>query len=119
MTRASYDSNNELDFYQTSKSGSFYFGYENISELQSSFQFLGEINNPPEFYDYVNGFKVFDCSKQTILGIGKGHDITGALPPYLSCASCLIEFHKYVLEKIGKELDVDWRCFYDEIIIDK
>ena len=119
LTRASYNNNDELDFEQTSRSGTFSFDYENILELQSSFQFLEEINNPPESYDYVNEFKVSVRSKQAVLRIGDGQDITEALPPYLSRASCLIEFHKYVLEKIGKDLDVDWHCFYKEILTNK
>lgn len=43
-------------------------------------------------------------------------DVLSLEPPSLKDASSLLEFHRCILAEIGKEMKVDWRCFYDDVL---
>lgn len=114
LTEISFSNTKEPAFSQTDKTGKISFEYKNISQLKSSFPLLKKVRNQPASYDYVNEFKISTQKRQTIIRICDKNDIQD-IPPYLTHASCLIELHKYILKEIGKELKVNWHCFYEDV----
>lgn len=114
LTEISFSNTKEPDFIQTAKTGKISFEYKNVSQLKSSLSLLEAVRNQSASYDYVNEFKISTQKRQTIIRICDKNDIQD-IPPYLTHASCLIELHKYILKEIGKELKVNWHCFYEDV----
>lgn len=43
-------------------------------------------------------------------------DVLSLESPSLKNASSLLEFHGCILAEIGKEMKVDWHCFYGDVL---
>ena len=116
LTEAFYNNSNEPEFKQKSKAGNFSFEYKAVSDLQSSFGRLERISGQAPTYDYVNEFKIVIPGKQIVVRIQNKDDVLSLEPPSLKDASSLLEFHRCILAEIGKELKVDWHCFYGDVL---